>query len=129
MTGDEYTLHQMTHAIAGAIARREVGVLAGQLAPGFTYRGEGGATASDATAFLAAISGIPGEIVFVSIEAVAIDVHGDAAMAIGVQHAQVKIDGQTVDDRRAFADFFVKIDGTWKLRAAADFPSPVSDRT
>jgi hypothetical protein len=124
MNSDEFTLHQMSHALAGAIARREAAVLAGQLAPGFTYRGSGGASVADAAAFLDGIRNIPGDIVFVRIESVAIDVFGSAAMATGVQHAQVQIDGQTVDDRRSFADFFVKMDGLWKLRAAADFPAP-----
>jgi uncharacterized protein (DUF952 family) len=127
MTSDTFTLHQMSHAIAGAIARREIGILAGQLAPGFTYRGSGGASVSDAAAFLEGIRTIPGEIIFVRIESVAVDVSGTAAMATGVQHAQLQLDGQIIDDRRSFADFFVKVDGAWKLRAAADFPPPASE--
>ena len=121
MTSDEYVLQQTAHAMAAAIGRRDVSVLAGVLASGFTYRGDGGLTTSDAEAFLDGIRQIPGEIVFVTLERVAIDVAGDAALLTGVQHAQVKVDGQTIDDRRGFADFFVKIDGVWKLRAGADF--------
>ena len=121
MTRDEVLLQHLTHGTAEAIGQRDIAVLSGLLAPGFTYRSDGGATASDAAAFLDGIRSIPGDIAFVRIERMAIDLSGDAAMVTGVQHAQVVIDGQAVDDRRAFADFFVKIDGSWKLRAGADF--------
>lgn len=118
---DEAALVETAHAIAAAIGRREVAVLADLLAAGFAHRGDGGVV-SDATAFLEGIRGIPGEILFVRLERVDADISGDGAMLTGVQHAQVRIDGQILDDRRAFADFFVRTDGRWKLRAAADFP-------
>src|SRR5688572_16789549 len=124
MTRDEDILHQTAQTIAAAIGRRDVRLLADVLAPGFTYRGDGGSTQSAAAAFLDGIRNIPGEIVFVRLERVAIDVAGDAALLTGIQHAQVSVDGQTIDDRRGFADFFVKIDGVWKLRAGADFALP-----
>ena len=123
MTSDEFVLHEMAHAIAGAIARREAGILTGLLAPGFTYHGDGGATTSDAEAFLDGIRNIPGDIVFVRVESVTVDVSGDAAMVTGVQHAQVVVNGEAIDDRRGFADFLVRIGGSWKLRAGADFPA------
>jgi ketosteroid isomerase-like protein len=119
---DEALLIELAHAIAAAIGRRDAGLLAGVLAPAFTHRGDEGVTA-DAAAFLEAIRGIPGEIVFVRLERVDADISGDAALLTGIQHARLTLDGQTVDDRRAFADFFVKSDGGWKLRAAADFPA------
>ena len=122
MRTDEDDLQQAAHAIAAAIGRRDVDHLAGALAPRFTYHADGGQTTSDAAAFLQGIRDIPGEIVFVRLERLAVDVTGDAAMLIGVQHAQVIVDRETIDDRRAFADFFVKMDGRWKLRAGADFP-------
>lgn len=122
MTPDESLLHDTAHAIAAAIARRDVHHLAGALAPGFTYRSAGGQTTADADAFLQGIRDIPGEIVFVRLERLAVDLTGDAAMLTGVQHAQVIVDREIIDDRRAFADFFVKRDGIWKLRAGADFP-------
>ena len=119
---DEALLIELAHAIAAAIGRRDAGLLADVLAPAFTHRGDEGVTA-DAAAFLEGIRGIPGEIVFVRLERVDADISGDAAMLTGVQHARLILDGQTVDDRRAFADFFVKAGGSWKLRAAADFPA------
>jgi hypothetical protein len=122
MTRDEDDLQRAAHAIAAAIGRRDVDHLADALAPGFTYRSDGGQTTSDAAAFLQGIRDIPGEIVFVRLERLAVDVTGDAAMLTGVQHAQVIVDRETIDDRRGFADLFVKIDGFWKLRAGADFP-------
>jgi hypothetical protein len=126
VSSDEFVLHQMAHAIADAIARREVGIISGLLAPGFTYHGDGGATTSDAEAFLEGIRGIPGDIGFVRVERVTVDVAGDAAMVTGAQHAQVVVEGEAIDDRRAFADFFVRIDGSWKLKAGADFPAPAN---
>ena len=126
MTRDESILDQTAHTIADAISRRDVRLLSDLLAPGFTYRSDGAQAVSDAEAFLEGIRSIPGEIVFVRLERVAVDLVGNAAMLTGVQHAQVIVDGQTVDDRRGFADFFVKIDGSWKLRAGADFPAPGS---
>ena len=119
---DQQLLPEMAHAIAAAIGRRDSLLLADVLAPDFTYRSDAGQTALDANAFLEGIRGIPGEIAFVRLERVATDMAGDAAMLTGVQHARVVVDGQTIDDRRAFVDFFVKIDGVWKLRAGADFP-------
>ena len=115
-------LQEMAHSIAAAIGRRNVPFLAGLLAPDFTYRSDAGQTALDANAFLDGIRSIPGEVAFVRLERVAVDLAGNAAMLTGVQHAQVIVDGQTIDDRRAFVDFFVKIGGAWKLRAGADFP-------
>ena len=126
MTREESILHHLAHGIAEAIAQRDTGVLSGVLAPGFTYRGDGGSTTSDADAFLEGIRNIPGEMVFVRLERLTIDVAGDAAMLTGIQHARVKVDGQIIDDRRGFADFFVKIDDAWKLRAGADFPAPAA---
>jgi hypothetical protein len=32
----------------------------------------------------------------------------------------VKVDGQTIDDRRGFIDWFVESDGVWKIQAAVD---------
>lgn len=119
---DEERLRDLSRAIAAAIGRRDVDSLARLLAPGFVHHGHDG-SAADAAAFLQAVRTIPGEIVFVRLERTAVAVAGGAAMVTGVQHAQVKIDGAAVDDRRSFADFFVKIDGSWKLRAAADFPA------
>jgi uncharacterized protein (DUF952 family) len=122
MTRDEHVLRQTAHTIAAAIARRDVALLGRLLAPDFAHRGDAAATTSDAGAFLDAIRNIPGEVAFVRLERVAVDVHGDAALVSGVQHARVVVDGQTVDDRRGFADLFVRIDETWKLRAGSDFP-------
>jgi hypothetical protein len=32
------------------------------------------------------------------------------------------IDEQVVDDRRGFVDWFVKVDGEWRIQAAVDLP-------
>jgi ketosteroid isomerase-like protein len=108
--------------IADAIARKDADAIGGYLAPGFLHRSPGG-EAQDAEAFAQAIRGIPGEILFVRLEAVEIDVSEPGALVTGIQHAQVRIDGADVDDRRAFVDWFVKREGEWRLRVAVDLPS------
>ena len=45
-----------------------------------------------------------------------------SALATGVQHAQLRIDGAIVDDHRSFVDWFIREGGEWKLRAAVDIP-------
>ena len=70
--------------------------------------------------FLQGIEQIPGEILGVTLEQLVIDVAGDAALATGIQHAQVRLDGQVIDDRRAFVDWFIKHEGGWRLRVAAE---------
>jgi len=67
----------------------------------------------------------PHEIVFVKLESVQIDLVSDGALATGIQHARVRIDGQDIDDRRAFVDWFVKSDGKWQFRVAVDLPAPI----
>ncbi len=109
--------------IADAIAKRDVGSLARFLAPGFRHRTPGGET-RDADAFLAGIRDIPGEIKFVRLNRVEVDLSSTGALLTGVQHAQVRIDGSDIDDRRAFVDWFVLHDGEWRIRVAVDMPSP-----
>lgn len=106
-------------AVAAAIAARDVDTLRGLLARGFTHRTHGG-QASDVETFLKGVAAIPGEIVFVKLEDVRIDVTPTGVLVTGFQHAQVKMDGQTVDDRRGFIDWFVESDGVWKIQAAVD---------
>ena len=118
------SVEQVTHCseeIATAIGRRDRAALTSLLSPEFVHRTPGGAVTT-AAEFLTAIERIPGEILFVRLEHVAVDVAGAAALASGVQHAQVKIDGEVVDDRRVFADWFVLEDGMWRLRAAVELP-------
>ena len=123
MMNDERAVQEAAVAIAEAIAKRDVEALARALAPGFRHRTPGG-EAQDAGAFLAAIEQIPGEILFVRLDSLAIEVADNAALATGIQHAQVRIEGQTIDDRRAFVDWFVKHEGEWRIRLAVDLPSP-----
>jgi hypothetical protein len=114
--------------VADCIARRDVDALARLLAPGFCHRTPG-ETSSDASTFLDGIRQIPGEIVFVRLAGVTVDVCMDNALMTGIQHAQVRIDGALVDDRRAFVDWFVKHQGEWRIRVAVDVsfaPEPLS---
>jgi ketosteroid isomerase-like protein len=116
-------VRRLAEAIADAIARKDADFMASCLAPGFVHRSPGG-EAQDATAFVRAIRDIPVEILSVRLEMLEIDVAGAGALATGIQHARVRIDGAEVDDRRAFVDWFVRLDGEWRLRVAVDLPEP-----
>jgi len=118
---DREQVIEASEHIATAIARRDVRAIRALLAPDFVHRAIGGA-ATGADAFLRAIEQIPGEIVFVRLDQLQIDVSGSGALVAGVQHAQVRVDGQVVDDRRPFVDWFVKEAGAWRIRVAIDLP-------
>jgi len=109
-------------AVAAAIGARDVKALRGLLAPGFVHRTHGGDVAG-LEKFLAGIAAIPGEIVFVKLEDLRLDVTPAGVLATGFQHARLKIDAETIDDRRGFIDWFVESDGTWKIQAAVDLPA------
>jgi Domain of unknown function (DUF4440) len=119
---DPNRVREVAERIAAAIGRRDIAMLRSLLAPGFVHRSHGGA-ASDADAFLGAIEDIPGDIRFVRLESTAVDVCPAGAMVTGTQHAQVLIEGQVVDDRRSFVDWFVNDGGEWRIQAAVDLPS------
>jgi hypothetical protein len=112
--------------IADAIGKRDVGALGRELAPGFLLRTPAG-EARGAAAFLDAIGQIQGEMVFVKLVGLTVDLSGESAVATGVQHARVRVEGQTIDDRRPFVDWFVKHDGEWRLRLAVDLPAAAGE--
>ena len=111
--------------IAEAIGRRDVAVLRGLLAPGFIHRTPGGG-AVDARAFLEAISAIPGEILDVRLEGLAVDLSDAGALVTGIQRAKVRLEGEDVEDARLFVDWFVEMEGQWILRAAVELPPAAS---
>jgi len=108
--------------VAAAIGRRDVTTLAGALAPGFVHRTVGGQSHS-AEVFLKEIQQIPGEIAFVRLDSLEVDVSEVGALVTGIQHAQVRIDGKVIDDRRPFVDWFVFNHGSWKIQVAVDVPA------
>ena len=112
--------------IAQAIGGRDTARLRSLVAPGFTHRTHGG-HAAGLERFLEGIAGIPGRIVFVRLEDVRVDLTPAGALVTGFQHAQLTIDGQTIDDRRGFIDWFVEVDGQWKIQAAVDLPDAPDD--
>ena len=112
---------QAAREIAAAIAKRDVGAIRERLAPGFVHRTHGG-TVADAEAFIQAIEQIPGEILVVSLERLEVDMSPSGALVTGVQRAQVRVDGEVIDDRRGFVDWFVKHAGEWRIQAAVDLP-------
>jgi ketosteroid isomerase-like protein len=116
-------IREASGRIADAIGRRDVAALGRLLAAGFAHRTPG-APPADREAFLRGIEQSLGEILSVRLEDVDIDVCGDGALVTGIQHAQVRIDGHVIDDRRGFLDWFVLESGEWRIRAAADVPLP-----
>lgn len=119
---DAEQLIAISEQLAASIARRDVAAVRGLLATRFVQRPAGG-DAVDAESFLAGITEIPGEILFVKVVQLTVDLAGDTAIVTGVQQAQLKIDGAIVNDQRAFVDWFVREGGGWKLRLAVDLPS------
>jgi hypothetical protein len=126
-TTERAQLTAAAERIASAIGRRDLAALRAMLAPGFVHRTHGGG-ASDADAFLEAIAAIPGDIRFVNLVDVAIDVSPAGALVTGVQHAQVAVGDAVLDDRRGFVDWFVRIDGAWKIQAAVDLAVPAGSQ-
>jgi ketosteroid isomerase-like protein len=121
---DPERVRRLAGAIADAIAQKDGDRMAAFLASGFVHRSPGGSN-QDAVAFVQAIRAIPVEILFVRLVALEIDVVSESgALATGIQHARVRIDGADVDDRRAFVDWFVKVEDEWRLRVAVDLPAP-----
>jgi ketosteroid isomerase-like protein len=120
---DRAQIIELAHGLADAISRRDVAAITHMLAPGFVLRTPGAAPAS-ADDFLAGIRALPAGIVFVRLEHLEIDVQDSGAFATGIQHARVEVDGSLVDDRKPFADWFVKHAGAWKLRVALNLSAP-----
>ena len=120
--GDRDQLVALSERLASSIAARDVADVRSLLAHGFTQRPAGG-DAVETEAFLKGISAIPGEILFVKVAQLTVDVAGDGAIVTGVQTAQLRIDDQVITDRRAFVDWFLRESGEWKLRAAVELPN------
>lgn len=116
-------LRLLSSRIAEAIRRRDTAELRTMLAPEFVQRSQGSAPA-DVESFLEAVEQIPGTIVSVRLDGLAIDETPFGALVTGTQHAQVIVDGVRIEDERYFVDWFVRIDGHWRLQAAADVPLP-----
>ena len=114
------TITAVANEVAAAIAGRNVAALRPLLAPGFVHRSHGGA-ASDLETFLRTIEQIPGDIV--RLEQMQVDVCPAGALVTGIQFAQIAVDGQLVEDRRRFVDWFVEDAGEWRVQAAVDLPA------
>lgn len=112
--------------IAAAIGRRDLPLLRAMLAPGFVHLTHGGGRVG-AERFLAGIEQIPGEILAVKLEQLEIAIFATGALVLGFQHARVRLDGQLIDDRRGFIDWFVEDAGTWRIQAAVDLPGSNPD--
>jgi hypothetical protein len=111
----------LSKQIAGAISRRDTTTLKGWLAPGFVHRTHGGSVV-DVEGFLLGIERIPGEIVAVRVENLEVDPTPAGALVTGTQYAAVRIEGVLHEERRGFADWFVRVGDAWRIQAAVDLP-------
>jgi hypothetical protein len=118
---DRQQLIDVSERLAAAIARRDAAAIRGMLVKGFVHRTPGG-DATGVDAFLGGILQIPGDILFVKVDQLTVDLSGDSAIVTGIQQAQLKIDGAVVIDRRGFIDWFVREGDEWRLRLAVDIP-------
>jgi ketosteroid isomerase-like protein len=119
---DDDRVRAIARDIANAIGRKDLDALSALMAPGFVHRTVGGDTL-DAEAFLRGIEAIPGDIVSIVLEQVTVDVSDQSALATGIQRAQVRVNGEIVNDRGAFVDWFVKVGGEWRIRVAVSLPA------
>ena len=87
----------IANELAAAIARRDVGARARPPGEGVRAAARPAETRSTTDAFLDGIAKIPGEILFVKVEQLTVDLSGDGAIVTGIQQAQLKIDGAVVD--------------------------------
>jgi hypothetical protein len=117
----------VSRRLAAAIGRRDLNSIRALLAPGFVHRALGG-DRTDAEAFLHGITQIPGEILSITLEQIAVDPSPTGVLVTGIQYAQVRIDGEVIEDRRAFVDWFVEDDGAWRIQAAVDLPHQIASR-
>jgi ketosteroid isomerase-like protein len=117
---DRTEIERVAHAIAAAIQAKDEPALLQHLAPEFKLR-RPGAPAVEAMAFAAGIRAQQEEMLSVELEHLEVDIAGDSAVATGVQFSRVRVEGETVEDRQPFVDWFVKTDGRWRLQGALDF--------
>ena len=116
---DEEQVRTISGQLADAIGRRDSNTIRAMLAPGFVHRSHGGASVT-ADAFVAAINAIPGEIVSLKLEELHTDRTPAGILVTGIQHAEVRIEGELITDRRRFIDWFVAVAGEWRIQAAVD---------
>jgi ketosteroid isomerase-like protein len=111
---------EAAQALADAISKRDERAIVGILAPDFVLR-RPGKSVVDRASFLASVREIPVEIGFVRLEQVEVDHSGGCALVTGVQHSQYRMHGETLDEHRPFADWFVRSDsGRWQLKVALE---------
>jgi len=114
---------EAAHTLARAISRKDAAAIREVLTTDFSLRTPGKG-AVDAVRFVAGIQQIPGEIIFVRLENLEIDLMGPSALVTGIQRTQLRIDGNLVEDVRPFIDWFVQDElGRWQIKVAMDLPS------
>jgi len=115
------------HELAAAIGKRDSDAVARLLAPGFLLRTPGGLPVGLAD-FIAGIRQLPEGIEFVKLRDLEVDLQDGQAIATGIQHARVRMDGQTFDELKPFVDWFVRDgSGRWQVRVALELPAFAPD--
>ncbi len=109
-------------AIFAALTHRDADALGAIVAAEFVFRAPGQPD-TDRAGFLAAVAGIPGEILSVVGEDVTAHRAGDTGIVRGRQVARVRLSGQEIEDRGHFVDVFVRRDGRWVMTLALTAPA------
>lgn len=114
----ERELVAAAQAVFAAIEARDRAALLRLTSEEFVVRVPGSPDV-DREGFLAAVAGIPGEILSVGGEHLAARRLGPGhGIVSGFQLARVRIDGAEVLDRAPFADVFERHDGAWRMTLA-----------
>lgn len=116
---------QLEKQMFAAIQKKDTAAISRILADDFVLRTPG-APPADKKAFLAAIQGIPAEIVAVWSEDLAANIYGDTGVLTGTQLARVRDGGKEAVSAQAFTDIFIRRGGRWQLALAhsVEIPSP-----
>jgi ketosteroid isomerase-like protein len=111
-------LRELERAVFVSIRDKDRETLARILDDGFVYRVPGAAD-RDKAAFLETVAAVPGRILSVGSDDLAVSLVGDTGVLTGVQRAKVELaDGSIIESAVAFVDVFVRRDDGWRLALA-----------
>jgi ketosteroid isomerase-like protein len=114
----ELAVQQAQHEFWSALKSKDKAAFERILAEDFVGRSPGQAN-QDRTAFIATLTGFPGQVRSVGSENLEIHIWGNIAVVSGVQSAQVELpSGQLKTDRIAITIIFQEQQGHWVMKFA-----------
>jgi hypothetical protein len=109
---------QAQHEFWAALKSKDKVAFERLLAEDFVGRSPGQAN-QDRTAFIATLTGFPGQVRLVGSENLDIHIWGNIAVVSGVQSAQLELpNGQLKTDRIAITNIFEEQEGQWVMKFA-----------